>query len=113
MSAFLNVVIGIAVATIVIFMPLFVAMAFRLFFRGLNARLLAILVATPFAVLLISRLGILSDFHSEKCDHWIGLTVTILSFLTTLVVFFGIPYLMAIGGIRIGDRIIGKKSSSD
>ena len=113
MSAFIKVIVAIAVSIIVFFMPLFVALAFRFFFRGFNARLLAGLIATPFTVLLVSRLDILSDFHSDKCDHEIGLIITILRFLTDLIVFFCIPYLMAIGGIRIGDRIRKKSKGSE
>ena len=78
-----------------LFMPFWTAIATRLLFRRLNSKLLAALTALPFTIWRATRADHLSYFDSGEMHLMRKIGVWILLLSTSLLVQFGIPYLMA------------------
>ncbi len=107
MNTILSTIAGIAIVVIIIFMPVFLAVILRLIFRRLNVKLLATLVAVPFALFFISRHDFSLDPRVvDRFSLAFRITLMMLKLVLTLILYFGIPYLMAIGGVRLSDKIL-------
>lgn len=95
----------------ILWTPFFTAIGVRMIVKRSNRKLVAALTAIPFTVFLISRPDYLHlpDFDSFEMPIQILFWIIILSL--TLLLYFGIPYLMARGGINVADRIIKRNSN--
>ena len=99
-------IIAIAFFLILLFMPLWTAIGVRIIFRRANEKLLATATALPFTVLLSTRRELFPDSDWGDYDYTIKIMMLIMVLFATFLINFGIPFLMAKGGVGIGNRII-------
>jgi hypothetical protein len=98
----------------VFLLPMWAALAVRILFRRANKRILAMLTALPFAVFLLTRpdKDFLPTLEGNEYGPAFSITMAIIFGTLTLLVNYGIPYLLAEEGIAIGDKIMKKSNRS-